>query len=142
MRGLAKDELVLLKLTSLENQKELDWEHDKEFEYKDFMYDVVITEQHGDTTYYYCWLDNDESQLNRQLADLTNKVLGKLPNRKKSKRQVSKVFKSLYFTVYKHKLLNSFDENKHFTAYVFSEIKADLKTQTLPPKTVVISSLS
>ncbi len=50
--GMDEEALVLLKFTDTEAQLLLHWEHDREFEYLGQMYDIVETEQIGDTVYY------------------------------------------------------------------------------------------
>ncbi|PTB91022.1 hypothetical protein C9994_16285, partial [Marivirga lumbricoides] len=72
--GMDKNELVLLKFTS-EEAKVLKWEHAKEFEYQNEMYDVVEQQTIGDTTYYWCWWDHEETALNKQLSLLVVKAL-------------------------------------------------------------------
>lgn len=44
--------------------------HDREFRYKGRMYDVARSEQHGDTTWYYCIFDEKETELYAELDDL------------------------------------------------------------------------
>ncbi|MCB0397695.1 MAG: hypothetical protein KDD36_13655 [Flavobacteriales bacterium] len=65
--GIDPSELVLVKCHNDETQQRLRWEHDREFEFKGNMYDVVSFSIIGDTTYYRCWLDSEETQLNKQL---------------------------------------------------------------------------
>lgn len=72
--GLEEDQLVLLKFTEADAHRQLRWEHAGEFEYQRQMYDIVRRELKGDTTYYYCWLDKAETQLNRQLEQLVAEV--------------------------------------------------------------------
>ena len=56
MRKINKEELVLIKVSKTQHQNELEWKHSKEFKYKGEMYDIVSVEQHGDSTWYYCWV--------------------------------------------------------------------------------------
>ena len=65
--GIDKSELVLLKFTDKEKQTQLCWEHSKEFEYQGQMYDITDSQTIGDTTYYWCWWDYEETNLNKQL---------------------------------------------------------------------------
>ncbi len=95
--GIDKDDLVLLKFSKKEAQIKLRWEHSKEFEYNQQMYDVVETGTLGDTVYYWCWLDQKETKLNRQLEELSAQALGKDNKiREKNERLIS-FFNSLYF---------------------------------------------
>jgi hypothetical protein len=94
MAQVDKSQLVLLKFTSEEATKQLEWEHSKEFEYQNEMYDVVSTETHGDTTYYWCWWDYEETDLNRQLVNLTTLALNKDPQHQK--RQLAQFLQHLF----------------------------------------------
>ncbi|GAA5032817.1 hypothetical protein GCM10011506_23060 [Marivirga lumbricoides] len=93
--GMDKNELVLLKFTS-EEAKVLKWEHAKEFEYQNEMYDVVEQQTIGDTTYYWCWWDHEETALNKQLSLLVVKALNNIPERQEQEEWLSNYFKSLY----------------------------------------------
>lgn len=90
-------ELVLLKFAENEKEKKLRWEHSKEFEFAGEMYDVVETEMHGDTTYYWCWWDHEETKLNRQLNQLALNALAKDPQHNRHKQRLTQFFQSLYF---------------------------------------------
>lgn len=94
--GLDKQELILLKFTEEECQSKLNWEHSKEFEYNDQMYDIIATHKEGDTTYFWCWPDNEETELNKQLNDLLAYTLGKDPERKDAQKQLNDIFDLFY----------------------------------------------
>ena len=94
--GIDKNELVLLKFTNEETQTELRWEHSKEFEYKGQMYDIVETSIQEGTIYYWCWLDDEETKLNKQLEELVYNVLGNKPQRQEKKNQLAEFFKKLF----------------------------------------------
>lgn len=94
--GIDKVELVLLKFTEAKTKSELRWEHSKEFEYKGEMYDVVERKIEGDTIYYWCWRDHEETKLNKQLDGLLAKVLGNNPQREEKKSQLADFFKKLF----------------------------------------------
>ncbi|SRX54713.1 hypothetical protein AEQU1_01725 [Aequorivita sp. CIP111184] len=68
--GMDHEELVLLKFTKDETETLLRWEHSKEFEYKGQMYDIVSSEIKGNSIFYRCWLDNEETDLNKKLKKL------------------------------------------------------------------------
>lgn len=94
--GIDKNELVLLKFTEEEIQTELRWEHSKEFEYKDQMYDIVEKWVQSDTIYFWCWWDHEETKLNKQLDGLLANVLGNDQQRQEKKNQLADFFKKLY----------------------------------------------
>ena len=97
IEGVDRNELVLLKFTEEEKRTQLDWTHSKEFAYKGEMYDIAETEVYGDTTYYWCWWDYEETALNKQLDQLFAIALGNSPSHKKNQEKMVQLFKSLYF---------------------------------------------
>lgn len=66
LAGMDDNELTLLKFTKNEAEN-LYWEHSREFEFQDQMYDVVRMEESGDTIFYYCWEDHAETRANHKL---------------------------------------------------------------------------
>jgi len=102
---LPKENLVLLKFTQEQANRELHWEHEREFEYQDQMYDVVKREVRNDTLYYWCWPDEKETALNQQLAQLTQHILMRIPQRQEKQLQLEYFYKSLYLhdATLKHK---------------------------------------
>ncbi len=91
-----RSELVLLKFHPNEMDEKLEWEHSREFEFDDEMYDVVEREVRGDTTYFYCWWDHEETALNRQLNELLTLALGQNKDHHQNKQQLQQFFLSLY----------------------------------------------
>ncbi|MBK6994147.1 MAG: hypothetical protein IPH31_04210 [Lewinellaceae bacterium] len=94
--GLGDDALVLLRFTVSESQTKLRWEHAREFEYQGQMYDVVRTETNGDTIFFHCWWDREETELNREIKKLTASNFEKNPGNQKTKERLAHFFKSLY----------------------------------------------
>ncbi len=95
--GMDKNDLVLLKFTEEEKER-LEWEHSREFEFKGEMFDVMETSVTGDTTFYWCWEDNEETTLNEQIASLVNDALGNDRKNKKNCETFNSFLKSLYFS--------------------------------------------
>jgi len=95
--GLNKEELVLLKFTHEETQKNLRWQDSKEFEFKGKMYDVVEKSTQGDTVFYWCWVDDKETKLNQQLIKVVAFALGNNQQRKNNQEQLTDFYKSLYW---------------------------------------------
>lgn len=91
-----KEDLVLLKFKEKDEKKQLKWHHSEEFEHNGEMYDIVKKEVVADTTYYWCWPDNEETKLNTQLDKLLICALENIPQRKDNQKRVSDFFKSLY----------------------------------------------
>lgn len=125
--GLEKENLVLLQFTSKEAKTQLRWEHDKEFEYKHQMFDIVETEVHGDTTNYWCWPDNEETQLNQQLDKLLANALGNDSQIQDTKKQLTDFFKSLYhqesgetFLIFSQVFQQNFQNKLSYTSHSLS----------------------
>ena len=97
IEGIDRSELVLFKFTEEDKETKLNWKHSKEFEYKGEMYDIAETEFHGDTTYYWCWWDYEETALNKQLDKLFAYALGNTPSHKQNQEKIIQIYKSLYF---------------------------------------------
>lgn len=97
--GVDKDELVLFKFTDAEKENDLQWEHSKEFEYKGEMYDIVDSHIEGDTTFYWCWWDYEETKLNKQLDGLLAFAYKKdTRTNNKNQKILQAFYKSLYYS--------------------------------------------
>ena len=90
-----EEEKVLLKFTS-EDSSKLYWEHSREFEYKGEMYDVIRFEKKGDTIWYWCYWDQKETKLKRDLAQLVIRILPPTDQQQKAQDSILQFFKSLY----------------------------------------------
>jgi len=95
--GLERDELILLKFTRTETHELLNWKHSKEFEFKGQMYDIIETEASGDSIFYWCWWDHEETTLNKQLKNLVAQAKGQNPVKKENNKRLIDFFKALYF---------------------------------------------
>ena len=96
IKGMDRNELILIKLSEEESRQKLRWEHSGEFEYNRQMYDVVETDIKGDTLYYWCWWDHKETRLNRKLTEMVAHAFHKDPRRKEKQERLNTYFKSLY----------------------------------------------
>lgn len=94
--GLDDSQLVTLAFLTSEVQSVLEWEHAAEFEYRGQMYDVVASEEKGDSTYYRCWLDTKENALNQKLAQTVSGIWEKDPLKKQKQQRLFDFFKLLY----------------------------------------------
>lgn len=95
--GLDKDELVLLKFTKADSA-ELRWEHAREFEHHGEMYDIVERSLQGDTTYYYCWWDHEETKLNKKLQSILANIWQSNSNKKEQEDHLMALYKSLFIS--------------------------------------------
>ena len=94
--GMDKEELVVLKFTREEVLTVLRWKDAKEFEYHGQMYDISEIEIKGDTIYYWCWWDHEETKLNRHLNDVLAYALGKDAPNKDTQKRLAHFFRSLF----------------------------------------------
>jgi hypothetical protein len=78
-RGIETDDLVVLRFSREETKTLLRWEHSGEFEHDGQMYDVVETWTAGDTVYYRCWPDREETDLNSRMRKLAARVFTEAP---------------------------------------------------------------
>lgn len=96
LAGKADDELVLLKFSLEASKTELRWEHSREFEYQGQMYDIVRTEQRGDSVIYHCCWDREETQLNAAIKTLVSRILHKDVEHNSQQERLFSFLKSLY----------------------------------------------
>jgi hypothetical protein len=75
IEGIDKSELVELTFALADAETQLRWEHSKEFEYNGEMYDVVESKSENGKITYWCWWDNEETTLNKQLNKLLARAL-------------------------------------------------------------------
>lgn len=102
--GIDKEELVLLKFTKSEKESELRWEDVKEFEYKGHLFDIIESKIKGDTTYYWCWWDHEETKLSKKLDGLLADFLEHNPQSQKQENQLIDFFKKLFHENHADKL--------------------------------------
>lgn len=134
--GIDKSELVLLKFTPNDSINKLNWKHSKEFEYQKQMYDIVEREYHGDTAYYYCWWDNKETKLNKQLERLLPIAWGHDPIKQKDEANLTVFYKSLYFEnieVYSNTQVPQ-PEKQLILPYIFNELDLYNSPPVPPPE--------
>ncbi|MFT6868530.1 MAG: hypothetical protein ACJA08_003384 [Cyclobacteriaceae bacterium] len=125
------NDLELIKVAKHEVDTKLRWEHSKEFEYEGEMYDVVNTETRGDTIYYVCWWDHEETKLNRQLKLLLAMALNQDTQQKEKQIQFYIFLKSLYYQANDNwnvaYLQNKSTSNDHYLV--------DFQSRKTPPPT-------
>jgi len=96
-KGIDQDKLVLLQFSKKETETELRWSHPREFEYNHKMYDIVETKTEGDTVYYWCWYDHEETMLKREMEKVADKALGKDCKIGNETAILMSIAKNLYF---------------------------------------------
>lgn len=134
--GIDRDELILLKFTAADMQRSLKWEHAKEFEYKDQMYDIVVKEIKGDTTFFWCWLDHEETILNKELRRLVSLVLGGDTKRHENQNHLEDFFKKLYCHSSEKECIAIINSTKNCFLFFNQVVKSDSTPPTPPPQLV------
>lgn len=102
----------------------LNWEHDKEFEFRGEMYDVVSTTSIGDSIHYTLWWDHEESSLHKKLNRLLNLAWGSSENSKRSKHSL--VFSLLHFFVETMQFKNHIPLANASPNEIYLDLKASL----------------
>ncbi len=92
-----KKELVYFEFSSRDINTKIRWEHTKEFEYNNQMYDVVYKKIIDGKTQFWCWLDSDETILNQRLQKLLASVFNHDTKSKDKENKVFSFYKTLYF---------------------------------------------
>ncbi|MFO7616396.1 MAG: hypothetical protein R6V75_04025 [Bacteroidales bacterium] len=93
IRGLDKDDLVLMKFSRAESATTLRWEHPGEFEYRGEMYDVVETIAEGDSVAYWCWHDHRETRLNLRLRAMVERAREENPVSRETQKRLLDFYK-------------------------------------------------
>lgn len=99
MAGMSKERLVRLAFTKGQVDTLLRWEHAREFEFQNQMYDVLERKEHEDSIIYWCWWDQEETLLNRHLDDFAKKAFTRDPQQQKAQDQLFQFLKSIYYSV-------------------------------------------
>ena len=95
--GINKDELILLTFRESDLNTKLTWKHSREFQFQGEFYDIVEKQIQGDSISYWCWWDNEETQLSRKLDHLMAMHWNQNQNHKQDKEQIQQFYKNLYF---------------------------------------------
>lgn len=88
-------DLEYFRFSKQETATLLRWEHAKEFEFKGQMYDVVQTNQVGDSVEYWCWWDHEETKLNLQLRRMVADAMRANPDQRSLGLRLGALFKIL-----------------------------------------------
>lgn len=131
--GIDKEELVLLKFTKAEAERELEWEHSKEFEYKREMYDIVESQTTSDSVLYWCWWDYEETNLNLALSDLVEKNLGKDSKRSQKRQQLLDFYKNMNTLESSFRISFHVQQNQVLNTYYQFYWNSKYQTPLVPP---------
>lgn len=110
LKSLPKEQLTLVKIATKleeENNPYFQWKHSREFRFLGEWYDVVQSEQMGDTTYYYCFHDKKETVLYQKIQKTADNWLHTKEKSKHSKSlALYELFKQTYLSVQKPFILS------------------------------------
>ncbi|MEZ4787968.1 MAG: hypothetical protein R2790_08845 [Flavobacterium haoranii] len=129
--GIDKKELQILKFHHQEVNQKVEWEHSKEFEFNGKMYDIVKKEIINDSIRFFCWLDEEETELNRRLKSLLTDLYQNDVPLKLKNDLVLDFYKSLFFQnadlitfnqLFKALSSKSYYINNYFFQYYKAEI--------------------
>jgi len=98
-RGIDEESLVLLRFSYAELKSKLRWEHSKEFEYNQQMYDIVRAEYGKDSVSFWCWHDKEETRINQKINHIAKLVFPNNTKENKYNRTSNTDFlKNLYYS--------------------------------------------
>lgn len=135
--GVDKNDLILLKFSILESQTKLKWKHDKEFEFKKEMYDIVEVETKKDSIYYWCWWDHKETKLEKRLKSILAFMLDNNPDNKKNQQRFLNFYKSLFHQTHKERNYTKKSIIKNNFSYVTNYSSLSLSPPTPPPNIIL-----
>lgn len=133
IEGIDKEELVLLKFTRQETQTLLKWKHSREFEFRNEMYDIVETLIAGDSVFYYCWWDHEETHLSKKLNSLLAHAAGQKEQSKDRLNKIYQFFKSLYFDDLTSKSDQQFANQLKITFFYIEKYNSLFFPPPIPP---------
>lgn len=136
--GIDKQELILLKFKTSESKNLLEWEKSDEFCYKNEFYDVVEERIVGDSQFFWCWWDNDETQLNRRLSALLDLNFNSNPTKQDNQNRLSQFLETYYTVRDCSKIIHQFFllQNSHIGFYQDFYQSTELNPPIPPPKIV------
>ena len=128
--GISSSETVILKFSLTESTTLLKWEHSKEFEYHNQMFDVVEAIVVGDSVVYLCYPDTKETRIKNQISDITNSLIGNNQKQTEKEKMLDRFFKNLFFK----DILNYTYFEKWTQSYPLDGIEKPVLFCTSPPK--------
>ncbi|MEX0813923.1 MAG: hypothetical protein WD048_17015 [Chitinophagales bacterium] len=108
--GIDKSELVYFKFSKADSANVLNWKHSREFEYNGQMYDIVERENRGDSLFYWCWWDHEETKLNKALTQLIQKEYDDNPQRNEKRERLMDIYKQFRVNSFEFAFNNLFSE--------------------------------
>lgn len=135
VEGIDNNDLVLIKFTKEESLTEVRWKHEGEFEYNQKMFDIVDRQIIGDTIYYSCWWDKEETIIMLQLAELGSKIFDYDPLKKEKQERLVSFFFPLYVSEgFNWSPIPLWKDNRQSFIYLVSFPSSFFQPQIPPPK--------
>lgn len=102
------------------------------------MYDIVETIKQGDSIFYYCWWDHQETKLNKELAKLLSYFLGNDSKSNDNKKRVAQFFKTFFIRDKQVTYLGLDKEiNQNVSDYVFNYKSRYIYPPFNPPQNLI-----
>ena len=134
IQGIDKSELTHLTFSKSQIETELDWEDDREFEYKGEMYDVIERHEKGDSVEVVCWHDKAETELNQRLQTLITKALHNSPEHRTRESLYYQFLKSLAIESLPQLHLNLSESQRRFASHITQYEFILLDEEIKPPR--------
>ena len=137
MAGVNKDNLLRIKLprNSEKVTGYLSWLiSERELRLQGKMYDIVREENRGDTTWYYCILDEQETELFANLDLEIDWEMNNSPQREQRRKALERIFTLLLFQPQNFPDIIHFPEEPELSDYYFSSITWKTSPSTPPPQ--------
>ena len=121
--GVPENELILLKIPqALEKSRNPVFQriHAREFRYDGKMYDIVRSQVNGDTTWYYCIADVQETRLFANLEELVNQNMHQNPEQKQQNEKLLRLLGAFYYNQSSSPYFVHFADEINAAGYRFS----------------------
>lgn len=89
------DRLVMLKFDTKEIAN-IRWEHEREFEYKGQMYDVLKKDSSKDSIIYWCYWDREETEVNEKIKLAVSEISPSGNSGPENEKRISDFLKGMY----------------------------------------------
>lgn len=127
--GLDKEQLCKLTFSINGVNNLIKWKHNKEFEYKNVMYDIVFKETHNDSISYWCWKDNEETKLRYSLDKLVARTMNDNDSKSSQSQRINDFLKILYY----YSFSNSKNEINGILKFNYPELSDNYISVVLNP---------
>ena len=134
---LTRSELDLLVFHKKDLPSAVKWKHDKEFELNGEMYDIIHEDCHGDSVYYYCWPDHEESAINKRMNQLIAHLLHGSKQSKDRQKNIQNFLNHLFLSGTQSGM--KYPPKKHQTVLIkkaADTVQSFQKPRTPPPELI------